>query len=476
MLLRNGIYNLIGGVLRVICLGITSPFLLNTMGLERYGTWSLVSSVIAILTFAEAGLSSATTVFISQDINEEDNSSLSSTITIVFSTIIVLSFIASGSLYWGSDTIISFFPSLGVQEKDVALKALKIASLVIFGQLVQQLFVGLEQAFNDYKLINTVTTLQWILFCSGWCVLGFLKYDSVALISWQLTVTILVLIIHLNSTKKLLQEVTIIFSWNSKRASEIVKYCSSTWIATLGGLLFTKGDRLVIGSLLGTSSLAIYSAFSDFSGTINYFSAKPIQPLLPFISSYVPSSCSKKNLHDKLRVSLLVSSYISVSMGILLLNSSKYLVSIVMPGDSGYQYHLGFQFLILITTVYSLNSVGYFVMLGLKKVKEFAAINIISGILSLTLIYFGAITFGFTGAIIGNIGFFASLSFLFVSFNYLKVPLSIIFRSLLFPVLFMIFSFSLYHLIPSQELLPLASFMELLLFSGYFAWMYKYAK
>ena len=106
-----------GGILRVLCVAISTPFLLNTMGLEKYGTWSLISAIVGILTIAEAGLSSATTVFIAQDVSEGNDAKLSETITVVSLTIILLALTASLILYSGSEAIISFFPTLNVYEK-----------------------------------------------------------------------------------------------------------------------------------------------------------------------------------------------------------------------------------------------------------------------------------------------------------------------------------------------------------------------
>ena len=56
-MIRNGLYNLIGGVVRVFSITFTTPLLIRFMGLENYGLWALVSSVVGLVTLAEAGLS-----------------------------------------------------------------------------------------------------------------------------------------------------------------------------------------------------------------------------------------------------------------------------------------------------------------------------------------------------------------------------------------------------------------------------------
>ena len=439
-----------GGILRVLCVAISTPFLLNTMGLEKYGTWSLISAIVGILTIAEAGLSSATTVFIAQDVSEGNDAKLSETITVVSLTIILLALTASLILYSGSEAIISFFPTLNVYEKEVALKSLRISSLVIFGQLIQQLFIGIEQAFHCYKLINILSTLQWTLFCFGWCFIAFLKFESVELITWQLIVTLLFFVIHFYNIRKILTGRKVSLSWDKKRAFEIANYCSSSWLATLGGLLFTKGDRLIVASLLGSSYLSIYSVFSDLCGSINYFSAKPIQPLLPSIGSYERGSIPKNELVLKLRKIFSVNACISVLLGTLLLLFSKLIVSFLVQSDTNLTYVNGFRYLIVITTLYSLNSVGYFILLGLKKVRVFAYINICSGAISLLLIYYGSINYGFMGAILGNVGFVLTLAFSILSLHYLRIAKENMMYWIVFPVSSFLASFITSNLIANE--------------------------
>jgi Polysaccharide biosynthesis protein len=69
-MLKNGFYNAAAGAVRVGLAILTIPVLIRLMGVEEYGLWALASAIVGIVTLAEAGLSTATTVFVSQDLGQ----------------------------------------------------------------------------------------------------------------------------------------------------------------------------------------------------------------------------------------------------------------------------------------------------------------------------------------------------------------------------------------------------------------------
>ncbi|QNP29886.1 oligosaccharide flippase family protein [Cylindrospermopsis curvispora] len=70
----------------------------------------------------------------------------------------------------------------------------------------------------------------------------------------------------------------------TNRATQIFRYNLAMWLMTIRGILFTRGDRIVVGSVLGPESLAIYAIVSDVASGINFLVAQPIQPFLPVVS------------------------------------------------------------------------------------------------------------------------------------------------------------------------------------------------
>ena len=110
--LKNGFYNTAGGIIRIGLAILTIPLLIRLIGVEEYGLWTLASSVIAIVGLAEAGLATATTVFVSQDLGKEDSDGLSQTLTVTVGAMLILATIAAFALWFGAEGIVSIFTKL----------------------------------------------------------------------------------------------------------------------------------------------------------------------------------------------------------------------------------------------------------------------------------------------------------------------------------------------------------------------------
>lgn len=67
-MIKNGFYNVVGAVIRIGLTLLTIPLIIRLIGVEEYGLWTLVSTMIGIVGLAEAGLAVSTTVFLSRDL------------------------------------------------------------------------------------------------------------------------------------------------------------------------------------------------------------------------------------------------------------------------------------------------------------------------------------------------------------------------------------------------------------------------
>ncbi len=64
-----------------------------------------------------------------------------------------------------------------------------------------------------------------------------------------------------------------------------MRYSLAAWLVVVGTVLFTQGDRLVVGAVLGTATLGVYAVITSTVLQINSLSATAVLPILPEISS-----------------------------------------------------------------------------------------------------------------------------------------------------------------------------------------------
>ena len=167
------------------------------MGIEEYGLWTLASAVVVMVTLAEAGLSTATTVFVSQDLGKKDVDGLSQTLTVTFGVMLILATLAVVALWMGAEPIMNLFPKLGQLQQLKVIQAIKIGGLVVAARLLQQILIGVEQAHQRYDLMNVLNTMQSVLLNVGMLIVVLLGGRTVELMQWQAGIGVVSLFSHL---------------------------------------------------------------------------------------------------------------------------------------------------------------------------------------------------------------------------------------------------------------------------------------
>lgn len=420
-MLKNSIYNLVGFVLRSGFTFLTIPVLIRLLGIQEYGLWALVSTVLGVLGLAEAGLSVSTTVFISQAIAKEDRQGISQALTAILTGMFIVASVAAFALWAFNWQILSLFPNLDASQRSQAAIALQWGSVVIWAKLLQQVMVGVQQARQRYDLLNIISTIQIVASTSAMLAIAYLGGKIVNLMQLQAITMVLMLLVHLGVAYSLLAPYQIGFSWNWDKAREIFRYSNATWVTSLGSALFQQGDRLIVGSILGTKLLGVYAAITAVTTNISTFSGMSLQPFLPRLSEIAHSN--RESLESEIKRVVQANFTLVIMLLIPILVLAPWLIFIIF-GEYNSEYRLALQLAAAAYATYSLNAAGYYALLGLGYATTSMVIALASSVFSLALIGLGAHLWGIRGAAIGNIGYALTVSYMILALKYLNIPLS----------------------------------------------------
>jgi O-antigen/teichoic acid export membrane protein len=410
-LLKNGFYNAAAGVVRIGLAVLTIPILIRLIGVEEYGLWTLTSAVVAMVALAEAGLSTTTTVFVSQDLAREDNVSLSQTLTVTIGAMLILATIAAIALWFGAETLVNLFPKLATEQRLAAVQVLQIAGVVVWTRLLQQIIVGIEQAYQRYGVMNLLITLQSVLNNLGLLIVAWLGGKSLALMQCQAFLSIGALATHIWLGWSLTANIKPRLLWNNAKGLNIVRYSLMTWLASIGSVLFSQVDRLLVGYVLGTEIVGVYAAITNITMQINTFSALSIQPLIPSVSSLFAegSQNALTKLRKYIQQALVINVVTAFALGVILITFAPLILKLMLQSSFSNEYTLIFQISSLIYLLYSVNAVGYYVLFALNLVLFNMVIVISSGIISLIFVFILSAKYGLLGAIIGNSGYLITI-------------------------------------------------------------------
>jgi O-antigen/teichoic acid export membrane protein len=434
-LLKNGFYNTIAGAVRVGLALLTIPLLIRLMGVDEYGLWALASAIVGLVALAEAGLSTATTVFVSQDLAKQDTEGLSQTLTITFGAMLILATSGVVALWCNAEAIVILFPKLEPVKQVTVTHALQLGGVVVWARLLQQILVGVEQAYQQYGLLSLLNTLQWVLMSLGFFAVAWVGGRTVDLMQWQVVATSAGLASHAWVVWTLLRHSNIHLAWTREKGMAVLKYSLLTWLTSLGGAFFLKGDRVIVGALLGSTALGVYAAITDVTGAINLFSALPVQPLLPTLSNFIANSERNcEELQQQIKQAIEVSALVALLMGTSLFTFASLIMHTMISAPIGNEEILAFRIATTIYALYSINAVGYYVLFGVNQVKRSMAIHLFSGTFSLLLIIFGASHFSLMGAVSGNTGYLCVWLLTIFGMKSLSIRGSTWFKWLSFPL------------------------------------------
>jgi O-antigen/teichoic acid export membrane protein len=453
-LLKNSLFNAAGGIIRIGVGFLTIPVLIRLLGIEEYGLWTLASTVISIATLAESGLSTTTTVFISQDLGKQDFKGANETLFITIGMMLLLSTIAAFLLWLGSDFISSSLFRLEENQYLRVTESLKIGGLIAWSKMLQQVLIGAEQAYQRYPAMNLFITIQSIATNIGMVTVAYLGGKTVAITQWYFFVNIIILSIHVLFVFSLIDKNKFsLLSWNQNKLKIISLYSMKTWLGSLGSVLFGQFDKIIVSYLLGAKVLGVYAAITSLTSQINSFSAILVQPLLPVISGYFASDSSQREDGQKqIKIAFQLNVIIAFAMGLIMLAAAPAILSSIMKDSYDSQYITSFQLAIFIYSVYSCNAIGYYILLATNATKEFLVIILSTGVISLFLIYLGGKQIGLNGAILGNSGYLLTWVLVFAGMKKIKIDNHIWMQWIKYPFLWFIVTSALIHFMVVYDL------------------------
>jgi len=299
---------------------ITIPLTVNYLGAERYGLWMAISSIIALMGFADLGLGNGLLNALSKanahKNNEEAQIAVSSTFFILASV--------SGLLFL---IFISVFPfiswhhvfnvksALAIKESGSTMMALVIILLInIPLGIIERIQSGYQEGytFQLWLIFGSLLSFTGILICI------YFKSGLVWLVicysGGQLIATILNGVYLFSKKRKYLRPKLMHFNWNTGKT--LIRSGMIFFLLGLFTLIANTSDDIIIAQTLGPSAVAGYEIVKKlflFSMVTQYI----IQPLWPAFGEAMESgdfAWARKTIKKGLYLSITLSAIISLPL------------------------------------------------------------------------------------------------------------------------------------------------------------------
>lgn len=283
--LLASISSVISKAISVFSVLITIPLTLSYLGVERFGLWMTVSSLIALMAFADMGLGNGLLSAIAEAHGKDDKSAMRGYISSALAALAAVSiallalfFLALGSVPW--DSLLNVQTDLGRAELLPALTVFALAFAVnIPAGIVQRVQMGLQMglvsnvwqtagAFASFIILLAVIYykggIAWLIFANAGVPVIFLMLNSLYFFGKaqpELRPT-------LNSV-------------NSNDMQRVFKLGTLFFVLQLAASLGFASDNLIISHLLGQQAVAEYSIVAKLFDMILMVLLVIVTPLWP---------------------------------------------------------------------------------------------------------------------------------------------------------------------------------------------------
>ena len=265
-----------------------TPFLLRCLGQSEYGLYSLVSSIIAYLSILDLGFGSSVVRYTArlraQNLTQEQYK-LFGMFLVLYAILGAIAFCLGLGLYFNVDTL--FGTTMSAQE--ISRAGIMMLLLVINLTLTFPLstFGSIIQAYENFVFLKLVEIIRILLTTIVMICLLFFGYKAIALVFVQTVFNLMSLVLHWIYCFKILHIKILFGSFDLCLLKEVSKYSFWIFIMIIVDRIYWGTGQFVLGSLVGTVAVAIFSVAIQLHTMYQQFSTAISSIFLPRVSSMV---------------------------------------------------------------------------------------------------------------------------------------------------------------------------------------------
>lgn len=267
---------------------MVTPYILSTIGTSEFGVYKTIASLTAVLMVLDLGIGGMTQRYISkfksQNKSEEINnfaamgliqSLLISLVIIIVSSVI---FFTLDSLYGASFTTVEL---LRAKQLFIIL----VISMII--HVIGNLFQGIIAGFNRFIFINTIKILSIMVRSLLLFIVLPMYKNSITIVLISLSLEVCIILISLVYTYfKLHVKIQLIY-WDQALFKQTFIYAMMLFVQSIVSQVNSNLDNVVVGSLIGTAAVTIYSFGLLIFNMFQQLSAAMSSVLLPTVMDII---------------------------------------------------------------------------------------------------------------------------------------------------------------------------------------------
>lgn len=273
------------------------PLLIHFLGQREYGLYQLMGSFLAYLGLFDFGLSNTVTRFYSKYIALDDKKgkeNLLALSSLIYLILTLFLSIVGILIFYNLDDI--FGSSLTPFELDTAKKIFIVVIVNVAITVSTAVFNSIITAHEKFVFLKGLSILQVII--RPIVVLAVFKIEASALsvVIVQAVINILGSILKIYYSFSIIHVKIRFHYFDKPLLKELIRYSFFIFITMVMDQIFWRSDQVILGVILGTESVAVYSIGSQIVSYYMTLSTSMSGVFLPNITKMVYSNTTNDEL------------------------------------------------------------------------------------------------------------------------------------------------------------------------------------
>lgn len=256
--LRNGLANLLGGVLPAMVTVFTTPFVVNTLGDSSYGVLTLITAIIGYFAIIDINITAGSVKYVAQHHATGNIKLRNQTLTSGLAVYILIGLVGCGLILVFSDTLINRVFVVPDAMRKVSGDTLQLAAFgFLFGQM-QVYLNSVPQAIRRYDQSAIVESLFGVLTPLSTVLVLWLGYGLFEVVAVRIAASVLNILMLGNIIRRLMPDIAFERPTNNTLGA-LGRFSGFAYLNRLATVAYAQGDKLVLGAIVSMSALTHYA-------------------------------------------------------------------------------------------------------------------------------------------------------------------------------------------------------------------------
>jgi len=398
-LFRNSFFGSSGFIFISLIGLIITPILVANFGVEQYGVYVLIISIVGYYGIFDFGLGQGLIKFISEYNSKGLYQKLNEAINSVFTVQLIIGVVLSSIVFIFAEKIINILNVSSLYYCD-SVDALKIASIGFLFTILSSTFSSAIKGLERYGIITVIDSSFNLLLNILILIVVFFKYGIKEAVLVNVIVSFANLLVYAFLFKNHNKYYVFRIGYNSKIIKNFISFSVFIFLSRISSIFSKYVVRFIVSVMLGPTAVTYYVVPSKLTGAIGGVLSSAANAIYPFTSRL--KAIGKVNeIKDAFIKASKIFTAISLPLALFIILFSKSILTIWMGEGFAEKSWIVLSIISLSGIIGSFSTLPNFTLLGLGNSKLIGLFSGITIILYLIFIPILTMKFGIIGTASG---------------------------------------------------------------------------